>query len=133
MSELFTWPLAITALVVLALLSVANELGFRVGRANKSDVPEPERAVANAIKGSVIGLVAFLLGFAFSISFNRHDQRPQVVIDESNAVGTLYLRAGLLADPERTALRVALTRYLDARLAYFNDNPAGESSPATLR
>lgn len=105
---------------VLAVLSLANEVGFRVGRTLGQDEPEPSRNVSNAIKASVIGLVAFLLGFAFSISSTRHEVRRQVVLDEANAAGTLHLRAGLLPAPERDRVRAALGRFVATRLELFD-------------
>jgi hypothetical protein len=39
-----------------------------------------------------------------------------VVLDEANAIGTTYLRAGLLPEPQRTELRDLLREYTDVRL-----------------
>lgn len=130
MSDVLNWPMLGITLAVFAFMCAANELGYRVGMAFDSEEPEPSRTIANAIKGSIIGLVAFLLGFAFSISSGRHDLRRQVVLDEANAIGTLHLRAGLLSPPEQSRIRLALTRYVAARLEYFDRGPSEASAPA---
>lgn len=127
MPDNVNWPMITVTMTVFTVLMLVNEIGYRVGRALDRDQSEPSRTVALAVKGSIIGLVAFLLGFAFSISSNRHDIRRQVVLDDANAIGTLYLRAGLIASPERDQLRAALKNYLVTRLEFFEQNPEGDS------
>lgn len=122
MRAVFNWLTVGVSVGVLVLLTVANEIGFRSGRAFGKDEPESSRAVANGIKASIIGLVAFLLGFAFSISSGRHDIRRQMVLDEANAFGTLHLRAGLLMSPERERLRTAIGHCVAKRLELFERN-----------
>jgi hypothetical protein len=39
------------------------------------------------------------------------------LLDEANAIGTTYLRAGLLREPHRTAVRQLLREYVNVRLA----------------
>jgi CDP-diglyceride synthetase len=127
-SDAINLPMLIISIGVLALLAVTNEIGYRVGRSFGTDEPEPSRAVANTIKVSVIGLVAFLLGFAFSISSGRHDVRRQVVLEEANAAGTLYLRAGLLPAVERDRIRMAVRSTVEARLLMFDRDLADDIS-----
>jgi len=43
-----------------------------------------------------LGLLALLLGFTFSMSMQRYDDRSQAVIEEANAIGTAVLRVQLL-------------------------------------
>jgi hypothetical protein len=40
-----------------------------------------------------------LLAFTFGMAASRFDVRRGLVIDEANAIGTTYLRAGLLPEP----------------------------------
>lgn len=112
-----TWPLVL-ALLVLMLL--ANEFGFRLGRSRNQRESEAARTVSTALKASVFGLVALLLGFSFSITSNRHDMRRRLVLDEANAVGTCYLRAGLLDEPYRSDIRSGLRHFVDLRLEHFD-------------
>lgn len=107
------------ALCVLALMFVASELGYRFGRRADRAEPEQSRMVSSAIKGTIFGLVALLLGFSYSMTSNRHNQRLQLVLDEANAIGTCYLRAGLLSEPPRGEIRAALRRYTDLRIEHF--------------
>ena len=67
-----------------------------------------------AIVGATLGLLAFMLAFTFGLAASRFDEL--LVLDESNAIGTAYLRAGLLPEPQRSGLRKLLKDYVELRL-----------------
>ena len=104
------------SLVMLALLLAACEIGYRLGAANEG-APDSLRTLMSGAGAAMLGLLGLLLGFALSMAIARWDTRRDVIIDESNAIGTLSLRAGLLEDPLRGRLREALRAYSDARIA----------------
>ncbi|QDU87039.1 hypothetical protein Pla175_03940 [Pirellulimonas nuda] len=104
-----------------AVMFLCNEIGFRLGRRLHANEPELSRSASGAIKASIFALVAFLVAVSFSTTAARHDTRRRVVLDEANALGTCYLRAGLLQEPQRSAIRATLVKFVDARLAYFDD------------
>jgi hypothetical protein len=103
---------AVTLLVV--LLSV--EGGLRLGdRRRKRAEPEKEGPVS-AVVGATLGLLGLLLAFTFNMAASRFDLRRQTLLEEVNAIGTTYLRAGLLPEPHRTEVRQLLREYVDVRL-----------------
>ena len=108
------------AVWLLAATELGVRLGLRLHRAND----EPRIRQIGAIQGAMLGLLALLLGFTFAMSAERYDTRRGLVLDEANALGTTYLRAGLLPDAQGTQVRDLLRRYLNARLEFYD---AGES------
>jgi hypothetical protein len=65
--------------------------------------------------GATLGLLAFILAFTFGLAAARFDARRQVLLDEANAIGTAYLRAGMV--PERgEQIRGLLRDYVAVRL-----------------
>jgi len=104
---------------LLALLFVANEVGYRFGLRSNPDESERSRSVSSGIKTAIFGLVALLLAFSYSMSSGRYMGRVQLVVDEANAIGTCYLRADLLSEPARGTIRTALRRYTDLRIEHF--------------
>jgi hypothetical protein len=66
--------------------------------------------------GSLLGLLAFLLAVSVGISLDQFNTRRQLVAAEANAIGTSYLRAGFLDEPDKTAARELLHEYVDWRL-----------------
>lgn len=68
-----------------------------------------------------LGLVAFLVAFTFGFATQRFSERRHLVIAEANAIGTTYLRAGLLPDTRAEAVQEILRKYVDVRLKLRND------------
>jgi hypothetical protein len=66
--------------------------------------------------GAVLGLLAFILAFTFGMTASRFDVRRQLLLQEANAIGTTYLRAGLLPQTQGLEIRRLLREYADVRL-----------------
>jgi len=115
------YDVAPTTLVLslLLLMFAGNEAGYRHGVHWDQNESERSRSVGFAIKATIFGLVALLLGFSYSMTSSRYNQRLQLVLEEANAIGTCYLRADLLSEPARGEIRRALRRYTDLRLEHF--------------
>ena len=120
------------ALVMVASLLVACEIGYRLGLA-RTDAPESLRTLTNGIGAAMLGLLGLLLGFALTIAIARWDTRRDVIIQEANAIGTLSLRAGLLEEPLRGQLREALRAYAEARVALGGPRDRPEALRRALR
>jgi len=106
----------LVALAMFALLAAAGEIGFRSG-SRKRDSQDSYRSLVSGTSAAMLGLLALLLGFILSMGVFRWDERRDVIVNESNAIGTLWLRAGLLEEPLRDVLRDALRDYTDIRIA----------------
>jgi hypothetical protein len=110
--------------LTLALCLGAVEIGAAYSRAalRKSD-KDPEAPLGSLV-GSLLGLLAFTLALTFSMAAARFDTRKQLVLDESNAIGTTYLRAGLLPPKEGLAIRALLREYTALRASVSKENAA---------
>lgn len=64
-----------------------------------------------------MGLLTLIVGFSFSFELGRFDDRSIKRVEESNAIGTVWLRTDLLSGAERDAPRSALADYAQSRLA----------------
>ena len=117
------------ALVILALLAAAGEIGFRSG-SRKRDSQDSYRSLVSGTSAAMLGLLALLLGFTLSMGVSRWDERRDVIVTESNAIGTLWLRAGLLEKHQRDGLRDALRDYADTRIALGGAGGAREAMRA---
>jgi hypothetical protein len=106
------WGLFIAILVVV-LLSV--ECGYRLGKYRRSRHEQEKEAPVGTMVGATLGLLAFVLAFTFGLAAARFDTRRQVLLDEANAIGTTYLRAGMLSE-QGEQVRSLLRDYVGARL-----------------
>ncbi|MDB5986115.1 MAG: hypothetical protein JWR16_1168 [Nevskia sp.] len=120
MDFLFDASETLTYCVTLLLLVLAAELGFRLGRRESRGIGEHTRSQAGAIQAAVLGLLALLLGFTFSLSSARFDARKQLVVQEANAIGTAALRAALLPQPYPRELAKLFPPYVQVRLGFLD-------------
>jgi hypothetical protein len=67
------------------------------------------------MSAAVLGLLAFMLAFTFSMAANRFDARRLALADEVNAIGTAYLRARLLPEPQKEIAKKQLVQYTKLR------------------
>jgi hypothetical protein len=108
-------PLGVLFLVILTGVLLSIEAGYRLGRLRGSKSDAEKTAPVGSMVGTTLGLLAFLLAFTFGLAASRFDGRKALVLEEANAIGTTWLRAGML--PERQAeIRGLLREYVDVRL-----------------
>src|SRR6476620_11534029 len=88
-------PLWALSLALFVLNLALDEWGFRFGRMRSQSSRESENMVSTVVAAQ-LGLLAFLLAFCFGIVAQRADVRRNLMLDESNAIGTAYLRAAML-------------------------------------
>lgn len=102
--------------ILLCLILLANESGYRLGR-RVIDQDAANKDQTNTIQASMLGLLALLLGFTFTMALQRHDGRSQAVIEEANAIGTAYLRVDLLPAAQQASARDLLRQYTRLRVS----------------
>jgi len=76
-----------------------------------------------AVDGAVFALLGLLIAFTFSGASSRFDARRQLIVEETNDIGTAYLRLDLLPAEAQPALRESFRRYLDARIEVYQRLP----------
>lgn len=105
----------IVAIGLIAGIVVAHEIGFLLGSLSRStdDTLDRQIALVRTLTGA---LVAFLVGFTFSGAASRFIDRLDIVVKEANALGTAYLRADTIAEPQRDELKAALKEYTADRV-----------------
>lgn len=109
-----TWHLMLaTALLVLVASEVAVRYGLRFPQQDRLESP------SSVIEAAMFSLLALLLAFSYSLAVGRYDARRAVFIDETNAIGTTYLRTWLLGPSAGSQMRGALQTYVGERLDYI--------------
>ena len=103
-------------LATMAVVLLAVEGGFRLGQYRRRRSEQEDRPPVGEMVAATLALLAFMLAFTFGLAASRFDVRRGLVIDEANAIGTTYLRAGLLPEPHRSDVRSLLREYVDVRL-----------------
>lgn len=101
---------------LLVAMSASLEAGYRLGRRRRAADDVSPKDHIGTIQGAILGILALLLGFTFSLSLQRFDSRSEAVVDEANAIGTAWLRASLLPSPLREDANRLFTEYIDLRI-----------------
>lgn len=88
-------------------------------RSKLTALREDERRDLNVITGAALTLLGLIIGFSFSLASSRYEQRKDYEEEEANAIGTEYLRVGLLPAADAARLSSLLKRYVDQRLLFY--------------
>jgi len=110
-------PLWATLVVTLLIVLIAIEFGYRAGMIRQGSARHEKEAAVGVMVGATLGLLAFLLAFTFGFAANLFQAKRDIVLEESNAIGTAYLRADLLPESHTADVRALFREYVDVRLA----------------
>ena len=89
-------------------------------------LPEEDRDDFGVVQAATLTLLALIIGFAFSMATTRYDLRKTYEEAEANAIGTEYVRAGLLPPRDAAKLQSQLKTYTNLRIAFHQTRSARE-------
>jgi hypothetical protein len=115
-------PIWILGLILLLALLAAARLGRALRPQEKDGDPRDNHGEGYSVS-AILGLLALLTGFTFSLAIERFETRRQLVLEHANAIGTAYLRIQLLPDPHRARLSGLINEYTDNAIALANAPP----------
>jgi hypothetical protein len=111
---------------ILASLRAGRRIGLRaIERAGGAP-----NSNTGSLEAAVFALLGLMIAFTFSGALTRFDLRRAQAVDESNAVGTAWLRIDLLPAQAQPALRDAFRSYVDSRIATYRALPDIEAARA---
>ncbi|MBD2751421.1 bestrophin-like domain [Spirosoma validum] len=122
----------VIAFVLFLLMLTVHWAGLRVRLLRRRQRPD-ETINGGSIEGSLLGLLALLLAFTFSMANERYDTRRAVIIQEANAIGTAVLRADLYPDTTRQQFRADFKQYVEARISYYTAGVDSDRIQAAVR
>lgn len=71
------------------------------------------------VLGASLTMLALIIGFSFSMSVARYDQRKSSEMTEAAAIGTEYVRADLLPTGDAARVHELLRKYLSQRILFY--------------
>ena len=103
--------------LTLTLCGLAVECGYRVGAWRHLRAAEEKETPVSAMVAAILGLLAFLLAFTFSMAASRFDSAlPESCSKRPTRSATTYLRTRLLPDASQPEIRELLREYVDVRI-----------------
>ncbi|MDO8878850.1 MAG: hypothetical protein Q8M24_07530 [Pseudolabrys sp.] len=109
---LANYPLLLILSASLVAILGASEIGRRYGLRNRNR----GRQNISTLEGSILGLLALMIGFTFAMALSGFEARRNAVMYEANAIGTTALRARLLLAPHNQDSVNLLREYVQVRL-----------------
>ena len=120
---------------ILFLFAATVAVGFYGGKKN----PNPQ--ASELFPSTLLGLLALLLSFTFSMAVGRYEDRRKIVVNEANAIGTAFLRADTLPQDEVAHAKELIRQYVQNRIEFFDsgedavrfDKAVGEGNKLTAQ
>src|SRR5262252_667734 len=117
MSSVTDSPLLVFVLSLIAFWLCA-QLGAALRRKHESQGGQAPEAFTIVLTGSLT-LLGLIVGFTFSMAVSRYDQRKSYEAEEANAIGTEYVRAGLMPAADAAKSRELMKQYVDERILLY--------------
>ena len=105
-----------SAVVLMGAIEVGRWFGVRAKPEGIGSVP--------TLEGSILALLALMIGFTFALALSRFEARRDGVLNEANAIGTTALRARLLPAPHNQECLKLLREYVQVRLEVTQKIPS---------
>jgi hypothetical protein len=122
-------PLAILlAAGLFFILFMLMEAGRRFGVRRLAKTSEEDAPGLGIVDGAIFSLLGLLIAFTFSGAAERFEAHRQLLVEETNDIGTAYLRIDMLPSAAQPDIRANFRQYVDARLAVYR--AAGDASAA---
>ena len=115
--ELLNHPILFFA--VSTILLWISALGGTFLRNSRWRIPPEEREDFGLVVTASLTLLGLIIGFTFSMAMTRYDQRKNYEEAEANAIGTEYVRAGLLPPADAQKVRSLLKAYTEERVIFY--------------
>ena len=105
--------------------------GLILGRARQTR-HQGLKESSGVLQGALLGFMGLVLAFALSLALGRYDLRRAAVVDDANSIGTTYLRAQTLPEPERSRSLPLLVQYTDVELRLTDEVPSSTAADQTV-
>ena len=125
---LSSWALG---LLLLGIVVGTTAIGLVVGRSLRKHA-ETLKEPYGALQAALLGVVGLILAFGLTMAVGRYESRRSAVVDDADAIGTAYLRAQTIAEPQRVQSLALLRRYTDADLRLAHSIPNSPSARAAV-
>lgn len=125
--SLSSWELGLLVLCVVGGASALGVVAGRYLRAHSDRYREP----IGVLQGALLGVVGLILAFGLSLAVGRYQDRRADVVTDANTIGTAYLRAQTIAEPQRTRSLALLRSYNELAIRITYEIPGSDAIRAT--
>jgi hypothetical protein len=110
------WAIGIGLVLLMAFALIAGHRLYLLTDRPSRSKSQASTDFSGYVVTAMLGLVAIVMAFTFSLATERFEERRQIVIDQANAIGTAYLRVQLFDSPYRERLSGLIRGYVDEQI-----------------
>lgn len=126
--QLTTFELALLLFgVVIGATALGVFLGHRVRHLSES-LKEP----FGVLQAALLGVVGLILAFGLSLAVGRYEDRRTAIVEETNTIGTTWLRAQTLDEPQRSRSLERLLDYTETDIRFSEVVPGSDEALAAI-
>ncbi len=125
--SLNTAELFLVVIAVIGGAAVVGAVGGHYLRRTSAHYRDP----VGVLQGALLGVVGLILAFGLTLAVGRYQDRRADVVDDANTIGTAYLRAQTLHEPQRSQSLALFKRYNDLAIRVTHEVPGTEALRAT--
>jgi hypothetical protein len=122
-------PILAVGLLVLVVGSAMG--GLLVGRSRRAH-HQGLKESSGVLQGALLGFMGLILAFGLSLALGRYEDRRAALVEDANTIGTTYLRAQTLTEPERSQSMALLVKYADVELELTGEVPGSDAAARTI-
>jgi hypothetical protein len=126
----FQLPSPVLAVGLLVLVVGSAVCGLLVGRSRAHHQGLKESS--GVLQGALLGFMGLILAFGLSLALGRYEDRRAALVEDADTIGTTYLRAQTLAEPERSQSMALLVKYADVELDLTDEVPGSDAATRTI-
>jgi hypothetical protein len=121
----------VVTVILFVVMIGATAAGHFIGRSERNKSPDNSEPFG-VMQAAMLGFMGLVLAFGLSLAVGRYEDRRAAVVNESNAIGTTYLRAETLPEPARTRSLDLLRQYTDTSIRIADTVPASGQQDAAV-
>jgi hypothetical protein len=92
------------------------EIAFHLGHFRQGKLTSGKKIFTGPFVVASLSLSAFMIAIVFSTVHSRFNELKHIVLDEANAIGTVFIRADLLPQEDRQEIRELIQEYVNLRI-----------------
>src|SRR3954470_20827177 len=98
MSQITSLPYWILFIIVTSIGMLTAEAGSWLHSVRQKKGIVDKDGSSGSLIGAMLGLLAFILGFTFSITASRYSDRKNIVVEQARTISNCYFRTSLIPD-----------------------------------
>jgi hypothetical protein len=109
-------PLELLFAATVIFIFIAIELGYRAGNTHSESLKKVREKITSTNAGAILGMLGFILVFAFGIVYGRYDTKKSLVWEEANIIRNVWGRSDFLPEQDRIEAKKQILKYVDLRI-----------------